>query len=127
MDEEWGTSGLQGGRDLVADSRAGLEKIHQGGRKMNRMTVRLSQTKGGLRGGPEAIKARIMALDTKVLSKMDVGEFWLLRESADAEGRRKLDYLLRRMEIEGFARVVVREELQRFADGSSAFRAKHKS
>jgi hypothetical protein len=94
---------------------------------MNRMTVRLSQTKGGLRGGPEAIKARIMALDTKVLSKMDVGEFWLLRESADAEGRRKLDYLLRRMEIEGFARVVVREELQRFADGSSAFLAKHKS
>lgn len=84
-------------------------------------------TRTKLQDKPEAINARIITLDTKAMRKMDVGEFWLLRESADTEGRRKLDYLLRRMEIEGFARGVVREELQRFAEDSSTFRPKHKS
>jgi len=61
--------------------------------------------------GPEAIKARILGLDTKTLGKMGVDEFLVLREGADFEGRKKLDYLMRRMEIEGFARGVVLEEL----------------
>lgn len=65
--------------------------------------------------GPDAIKTRIMALDTRTLGKMGAGEFLLLREGADFEGWRKLDYLLNRMEIEGFARGVVREELAKAA------------
>jgi hypothetical protein len=61
--------------------------------------------------GPGAIKARIMALDTKTMGKMRADEFWTLHERADFEGRKKLDYLMRRMEIESFARGVVLEEL----------------
>jgi len=61
--------------------------------------------------GPEAIRALIMGLDMKSFVKLDVGEFMLLREGADFEGRKKLDYLMRRGEIEGFARGVVQEEL----------------
>ena len=60
---------------------------------------------------PEEIRARIMGLDMKSFLKLGVGEFALLRERADFEGRKKLDYLMRRGEIEGFARGVVREEL----------------
>jgi len=61
--------------------------------------------------GPEAIRARIFSLDTKTLGKMGADEFWALREGADFEGRKKLDYILNRMQVEGFARGVVREEL----------------
>jgi len=59
----------------------------------------------------EEIRARIFALDMKSFVKLDVGEFMLLREGADFEGRKKLDYLMRRGEIEGFARSVAREEI----------------
>jgi hypothetical protein len=65
--------------------------------------------------GPEAIRARIMGLDMKSFVNLGVGEFMLLREGADFEGRKKLDYLMRRGEIEGFARGVVREELAKAA------------
>ena len=61
--------------------------------------------------GPEAILSRIMGLDMKSFVKLDVGEFMLLREEADEDGRKKLDYLMRRGEIEGFARSVAREEI----------------
>jgi len=78
--------------------------------------VKTKQSSKGKQGppmGPEAIKARILGLDTKTMGKMGVDEFWALREGADAEGRRKLDYLLNRMQIEGFARGVVLEELSK--------------
>jgi len=59
----------------------------------------------------EEIRARIFALDMKSFVKLDVGEFMLLREGADFEGRKKLDYLMRRGEIENFARGIAREEI----------------
>ena len=60
--------------------------------------------------GPEAILSRIMGLDMKSFAKLGVDEFMFLREGADFEGRKKLTYLMRRQEIESFARGVFREE-----------------
>ena len=53
-----------------------------------------SKGKQELPTGREPIKARILGLNSKTMRKMDLGEFCLLRESADAEGRRKMDHLL---------------------------------
>jgi len=60
---------------------------------------------------PEEIKARIFALDAKTMEKMGVEEFFFLRKEADEDGRKKLDYLIRKMEIENFARGIAREEI----------------
>jgi len=60
--------------------------------------------------GPEAVRVRILGLDMAAFGRLKADEFWHLREGADLEGRKKLDYLLRRMEIEGFARGIVKEE-----------------
>ena len=60
---------------------------------------------------PEQIKA----MDTAMLLKMDVGKFALLRERADAEGRKRLDYLFERANLEHTIREICREELAKRA------------
>lgn len=50
-------------------------------------------------------------MTTANLLKMDVGKFCLLREKADAEGLKKLDYLLNRADLEEMARRICREEM----------------
>lgn len=63
----------------------------------------------------KTIEQQIMELDTKALLKMDVAEFCLLREKANAEQLRKLDYLLNRADLDYFVRGIVREELAKAA------------
>lgn len=73
--------------------------------------------------GPEAVRVRIMGLDTKTMGKMDAAEFMLLREGADFEGQKKLDYLFNRMEIENLIRVIVKEELAKLSTPETRARA----
>ena len=58
-----------------------------------------------------AAAKQINELDTKALMKMDVGRFCLLREGANAEDRKRLDYLLNQAGLEH----KVREELAKAA------------
>jgi len=66
---------------------------------------------------PEAIHARIWAIDTKTMGKMGAGEFALLLDKANYEDRRHLEYLLSRFQTEGLVRRVVKEEFAKAKSG----------
>jgi excisionase family DNA binding protein len=59
-------------------------------------------------------RKKVARLDMKAFLKMEVSEFARLRDSGTESEKRTLDYFLRRAEIEGFARGVVHEELERY-------------
>jgi hypothetical protein len=63
----------------------------------------------------KTIERQIWNLDTAALLKMDTIDFCVLRDRADAEGRRKLDYLLNRASLETTIRRIVQEELAKTA------------
>jgi len=55
--------------------------------------------------------AKIHAIDTKTMLKMQVAEFCGLLEQANQEQRKNLFYKLERAGLDSFIRGVVREEL----------------
>jgi len=67
-----------------------------------------------------AAAKQIRELDTKALMKMDVGKFCLLREKANAEELRRLDYLLDQADLEYKIRKIVREEIAKARSGREA-------
>jgi hypothetical protein len=58
-----------------------------------------------------AVEKQIREMNTRTLLKMDVAKFCVLREQANAEQLKRLDYLLNNADLEYKVRKIVREEL----------------
>ena len=75
------------------------------------MRMRKTTAKGKGAAKETAADKQIRELNTDALMKMNVGRFYVLREGANPEQRKRLDYLLDRAHLKNTIRTIVREEL----------------